>query len=72
MGLRNSIRLGAELDMAPIVSLRGDLLPHVSGGQGITLWHRPDGLLYLSLAWGGPSGQHLGVVHGLGIGGRQK
>ena len=55
--------------MAPIASIHGDLLPHVSGGQGFTLWRRPDGLLRLSLAWD-PSGQHLGVIHGLGRRGR--
>ena len=66
MGLWSFIRLGAELDMAPIASLQGDLLPHVSGGRGITLWRHPDGLLYLSLAWEGPLGQHLVIFLGLG------
>ena len=68
MGLRNSIRLGAELDMAPIASLQGDSLPRVPGG----LRRHPDNLLLLSLTWEGPSEQHLGIIRITGAGGGRK
>ena len=71
IGLRDRIWPGAELDVAPIASLHGDLLPHVSGGQSLALWRRLDGLLCLSLAED-PSGQHLGVIHGPGREGRRR
>src|SRR4051812_14594848 len=64
--LRNRIRLRAELNMALLASLHGDLMPHVFGGRGLAPYRLLDGVLSLTPAWNGPSGQHLGVVLGLG------
>ena len=69
--LRSCIRLGVELDTAPIVGVHRGLSPHVFGNWCFTLRHHQDSLLILSLAWD-PSTQHLGVVRGLGGGGRRR
>ena len=56
LGIRNRIRLRAELDVALFANLHGDRLSCVSGSGGLALWRLPDSVLGSSPLRSGPPG----------------